>query len=135
MIIDEGIYGDVDLGGLHIAALFKWPGPIHEGKGEALAYVDERADEAQRAALLTIMTGGDTDPFATVFAVFASTIGTMYEPRFVPFDLERFFAVHFAKVAPQTRLLLASTIQDARRLGLPYAGTQDLAERLRQAET
>ena len=87
MVIDDGVHGDTDLSGLHIAALFKWPGPIHEGKGEAQAYVDERADDAQRQALLTIMTGGDTDPFATVFAVFASTIETMHEPRFVPFEM------------------------------------------------
>ena len=36
------------------------------------------------------MTGGDTDPFATVFAVFASTIQNMHEPRFLPiaFDVD-----------------------------------------------
>ena len=57
-----------------IAAIFKWPGAIHEGNGEAIAFVDERADEAQREALLRIMTGQDTDPFATMFAVYASTV-------------------------------------------------------------
>ncbi|MCT2399124.1 DUF1326 domain-containing protein [Novosphingobium mangrovi (ex Huang et al. 2023)] len=88
MAIDEGIHGDVDLSGLNIAAVFRWPGPIHEGHGECAAFVDERASEAQRNALLTIMTGGDTDPFATVFAVFASTIETMHEPRFLPIDFE-----------------------------------------------
>ncbi|MEO7655278.1 MAG: DUF1326 domain-containing protein [Sphingomicrobium sp.] len=87
MIIDEGVHGDTDLSGLHIAALYKWPGPIHEGKGEALPYIDERASEDQRQALLTIATGGDTDPFATVFAVFASTVETMHEARFVPFEM------------------------------------------------
>jgi hypothetical protein len=66
--------------------VFRWPGPIHEGKGECAAFVDERASDAQRNALLTIMSGGDTDPFATVFAVFASTIETMHEPLFVPVD-------------------------------------------------
>src|SRR3546814_1801112 len=39
-------------------------------------------------SLLTIMTGGDTDPFATVFAVFASTIDTMHEPRFLSIEFE-----------------------------------------------
>src|SRR3546814_8769444 len=34
------------------------------------------------------MTGGDTAPMATVFAVFASTITTMHEPSFVPVDFE-----------------------------------------------
>jgi hypothetical protein len=88
MDIDEGVHGETDLSGLKIAAVFHWPGPIHEGKGEAVAFVDERANEEQRSALLTIMTGGDTDPFATVFAVFASTIETMHEPLFVPIEFD-----------------------------------------------
>ncbi|RVQ68815.1 DUF1326 domain-containing protein [Croceicoccus ponticola] len=88
MAIDEGHYGDTDLSGLNISAVFRWPGPIHEGKGECVAFVDERADEAQRSALLTIMTGGDTDPMATVFAVFASTIETMHAPVFTRIDFE-----------------------------------------------
>ena len=86
--IDEGRHGHTDLSGLKVAAVFRWPGPIHEGKGEAAAFVDERASEEQRGALLTILTGGDTDPMATVFAVFASTIETMHEPQFVPIDFE-----------------------------------------------
>lgn len=86
--IDEGRYGDTSLDGLKIGALFKWPGPIHEGHGEVLAFVDERADPAQREALLKIMTGQDTDPFATMFAVFASTIETMHEPVFTNIDFE-----------------------------------------------
>jgi hypothetical protein len=88
MAIDEGHHADTDLSGLNIAAVFRWPGAIHEGNGECAAFVDERASEAQRGALLTIMTGGDTDPFATVFAVFASTIVTMHPPGFVPSDFE-----------------------------------------------
>jgi hypothetical protein len=63
--IDQGHHGDTRLDGLRIAAIFKWPGPIHEGNGEAVAFVDKRADDAQRSALLRIMTGQDTDPFAT----------------------------------------------------------------------
>jgi hypothetical protein len=79
---------DKGLDGLTIGALFKWPGPIHEGHGEALAFVDERADDRQREALLRIMTGQDTDPFATVFAVFAATIETMHEPVFAAMQFE-----------------------------------------------
>jgi hypothetical protein len=68
--------------------VFSWPGAIHEGHGTCAAFVDERASEAQRGALLTIMTGGDTDPMATMFAVFASTIETMHPPGFVPIELD-----------------------------------------------
>jgi hypothetical protein len=86
--IDEGHHGDTRLDGLRIAAIFKWPGPIHEGHGEALALVDERADPTQREALLKIMTGQDTDPFATMFAVYASTVERMHDPVFTAIDLD-----------------------------------------------
>ena len=72
IVVDEGHFGDVRLDGLRVSAIFKWPGAIHQGNGEAIAFVDERADAAQRDALLKIMTGQDTDPFATMFAVYAS---------------------------------------------------------------
>jgi hypothetical protein len=40
--------------------------------------------------LLKIMTGQDTDPFATMFAVYASTITKMHEPVFtaIQFDVD-----------------------------------------------
>lgn len=86
--IDEGHHGGTRLDGLRIGAIFKWPGPIHEGNGEALAFVDRRATEEQREALLKIMTGQDTDPFATMFAVYASTVTNMHEPVFIDIDFE-----------------------------------------------
>jgi hypothetical protein len=86
--IDEGHHGETSLDGLRIAAIFKWPGPIHEGNGDAIAFVDESADDSQREALLKIMTGQDTDPFATMFSVYASTITNMYPPVFTNIDLE-----------------------------------------------
>jgi hypothetical protein len=88
IVIDQGRHGDTRLDGLKIAAVFKWPGAIHEGHGEALAFVDARADDAQRDALLKIMTGQDTDPFATMFAVYASTVETMHEPVFTDIDFD-----------------------------------------------
>jgi hypothetical protein len=86
--IDRGHYGDTRLDGLRVAAIFKWPGAIHEGNGEAIAFVDEGADEAQRDALLKIMTGQDTDPFATMFAVYASTVTKMNPPVFAHIDFD-----------------------------------------------
>src|SRR5881394_684822 len=88
IVFDEGHFGDVRLDGLKVAAIFKWPGAIHEGNGEALAFVDRRADDAQRGALLRIMTGQDTDPFATMFAVYASTVTNMHEPVFTDIEFE-----------------------------------------------
>jgi hypothetical protein len=88
--IDEGRHGDTRLDGLKVVGIFKWPGPVHEGNGEALPIVDERADGPQREALLKIMSGQDTDPFATMFAVFASTLSKLHEPVFCPikFDID-----------------------------------------------
>ena len=88
IVIDEGRFGDVRLDGMKIAAIFKWPGPIHEGNGEAIAFVDERADAAQRDGLLRIMSGQDTAPFATMFAVYASTLSKMHDPVFTKIDID-----------------------------------------------
>ena len=82
MRIDQGHFGDVHLDGLTWVGLFAWPGPIHEGHGEAQAIVDERADQQQREALLTILSGQESEPGATAFSVFASTLDTFHEPLF-----------------------------------------------------
>src|SRR5256885_17143708 len=86
--IDEGRHADTRLDGLTVVGIFKWPGPVHEGNGEALPIVDERADAAQREALLKIMSGQATDPFATMFAAFASTLSTLHQPVFAPIELQ-----------------------------------------------
>lgn len=88
IVIDQGHHGETRLDGLGIAAVFHWPAAIHEGKGTCQAFVDERADDPQRDALLRIMTGQDTDPFATMFAVFASTVTVMNPPVFTRIDLD-----------------------------------------------
>ena len=88
--IEEGWHGDTRLDGLRIAMIVSWPGPIHEGGGQVVPIVDERADEAQREALLRIMSGLDTEPGATFFQVFSTTFETVHEPVFAPiaFDLD-----------------------------------------------
>lgn len=88
IVVDKGHYGDVRLDGLNVAMAFRWPGPIHEGKGQGQPFVDVRADARQREALLKIMSGQDTDPFATMFAVFASTLEKAFDPVFAPFQFE-----------------------------------------------
>jgi len=49
--IDKGHHGKTRLDGLRLAGIFKYPGPIHMGNGEALPIVDKRANEAQRNAI------------------------------------------------------------------------------------
>ena len=88
MQIDKGHHGDTQLDGLKAAVVLKWPGPIHEGKGEAAVIVDERANAAQREALLRILSGQDTEPGATIFNVFASTFEKVHEPIFSKIDFD-----------------------------------------------
>jgi len=86
--IDEGHFGDVRLDGVKAAAVLAWPGAIHEGHGEALAIVDERANERQRDAVLKILTGQETEPFATIFSVAAAMTEKFHEPLFKPIEFE-----------------------------------------------
>jgi hypothetical protein len=82
MRVDKGHFGDVRLDGLHWAGIFAWPGAIHEGHGQAQPIVDERASPEQRDALLTIMSGQESQPGATYFQVFSSMIDKVHEPLF-----------------------------------------------------
>jgi hypothetical protein len=84
----EGHFGDVDLGGLRAVSRFKFPGPVHEGNGTMQIIVDEDADEAQRNALLTIMQGQETEPMATMWAVYTAMCSTILDPLFKPIELE-----------------------------------------------
>jgi hypothetical protein len=86
--IERGHHGSTELDGLKFVGIFRWPGPIHEGKGEAARVIDERANKAQRAALLRILSGQDTEPGATIFNVFASTLEKVHEPIFAPIELQ-----------------------------------------------
>lgn len=86
--IDKGQHGNTKLDGLRMAGIFRWPGAVHEGSGEALPIVDKRADAAQREAVLRIMAGQDTKPGATVFNVFASTLSKAYDPVFADIQFE-----------------------------------------------
>lgn len=84
--IEEGYFDEVSLAGLNVACTFAWPGPIHEGGGQCQAFIDERASDAQRQALLTILSGQEQEPTA-FFAIFASTVQTTHAPQFVPVEV------------------------------------------------
>lgn len=86
--VDEGHHDGTRLDGLRFGGVFRWPGPIHEGHGEAIPVLEERATPEQRAALLRIMSGQDTEPGATFFQVFGSMLEKVHEPVVAPIDLE-----------------------------------------------
>jgi hypothetical protein len=85
--IDEGHFGDVELNGLRAAGVYSWPGPVHEGNGRMQLIVDESADAQQRDSLIKIMEGEETEPMATMWAVYSATCPTKLEPLFKPIDL------------------------------------------------
>src|SRR5438105_10158259 len=86
--IEEGRYGEVKLDGLRMGGMFQWPGPVHEGHGKCQPFIDARADEKQRDALLKIMSGQDTDPMATMFAVYYAMLEKVFDPIFAPIAFE-----------------------------------------------
>ncbi len=87
MRVEHGYFGDISLDGLGSVMIMQWPGPIHEGGGKSFVIIDERADQAQRESLLTILSGGETDPGATIWNVFAATLDEVFEPVFKVVDI------------------------------------------------
>ncbi len=55
--VQEGRFGDVDLGGVRAVVAAKYPGAIHEGHGHVVLFVDERASPEQVDAFTTILSG------------------------------------------------------------------------------
>lgn len=80
--IKEGAFGGVQLDGLAIALLVRWPNPIHHGNGTAVVYIDERADQSQREALAKIGTGqaGPGGPFEIFSTTYSEPAKVVYGP-------------------------------------------------------
>ena len=85
--IDKGHFGDLDLSGLAFCGMFAWPAAIYLGNGEAFVVISDHASEAQRNALLTVLSGKETAPGATIFNVFATTFAKMHDPVFAPIEI------------------------------------------------
>ena len=86
--IVEGQFNDTPLAGLKWAGLYKWPGEISDGNGQRQIVIDERADQDQRSALETIISGQACEPFSNFFSVFASTCSEYCETLFLPIELD-----------------------------------------------
>jgi len=82
--VNDGAFGDVPLSDLNFSIFVKWPGAIHEGKGEAVIFIDERADHRQREALATLIKGEVGGPWG----VLAWTWPTIHGTKFVAYKLE-----------------------------------------------
>ena len=86
--IDRGHFGDVRLDGLKCGIAVKWPGAVHHGGGTMQPFIDETADEAQRQALFSIMTGKETKDAATFFWVYSAMCDTIHDPVFTRIDID-----------------------------------------------
>ncbi|MBI3047035.1 MAG: DUF1326 domain-containing protein [Acidobacteria bacterium] len=82
--IEEGVYGDVRLDGLFAGLYADWPKAIHEGNGVAVYLLDERATDAQRAALQTLVEGQAGGPWA----LFRKTLRELHGPQYVRFSAD-----------------------------------------------
>ena len=88
----------ISLSGLNWALLCIFPGEIAEGNGKRQIIIDERADEAQRSALETIISGEACVPLSNHFSVFGSLCAEFVETLFLPIDLEVDLKLRTAKV-------------------------------------
>ena len=73
----EGKYGDLTLDGLTWALVAIWPGPLHEGNGRGIVYLDASAGPQEAAALEAIATGRAGGPIG----IFMSTVTAGVEVR------------------------------------------------------
>jgi len=88
--IERGHYGSVKLDGLRMAAMYQWPGAVHEGNGTMQLIIGEGASEAQREALITIMSGEDTEDAATMWWIFTAMCSNKLAPlvKRIDFDVD-----------------------------------------------
>lgn len=81
--VDSGTFGDVSLDGLSWTITADWPGAIHEGGGRAVCLYDERADDAQRAAIEDLVRGENGGPWGVFINTYELEAITP-----VPFDVQ-----------------------------------------------
>jgi len=112
MRVDEGHFGDVSLDGLKFAGAAYWPGRIDEGDGHIIPIVDESADEAQRQAILTILSG---QAGGTIFEIFSAMCPHVREPMFVPIEFE--FDIESRKGRLKAGDIIDSTVESLHGIG------------------
>ena len=64
--VERGSFGSTRLDGLTFSVFANWPGAIHEGNGEAVILIDDRADDKQRAAIEELVGGKVGGPWGVL---------------------------------------------------------------------
>lgn len=104
MRITKGHVGDTRLDGLSFFVTVHFPGPLHEGNGQAQPIIDERATPEQREALFSIMSGQNSGE-GTLFHIFTLIVTKMHDPIFAPVEFR------FDKKARTARLIIPGVLE------------------------
>lgn len=78
--IDKGSWESQPLDGLNVALVGRTPGPMGDGNWSVAAYIDERADQQQTAALGAIFTGAEGGPMAAFAPLISNHLGVKKVP-------------------------------------------------------
>ena len=81
--ITDGRFGDVPLTGLSMSWVAHSPAALHKGNVTGLTIIDEKANAAQRAALMKLSEGKSGGPWVIFAAVTAQSLG----PKFASFEV------------------------------------------------
>jgi hypothetical protein len=104
MRIAKGHFNGTRLDGLSFFVTVHFPGPLHEGNGQAQPIIDERATPEQREAVFGIMSGQNSAE-GTLFHIFSLIISKMHEPIFAPVDFR------FDKAGRTARLIIPGVLE------------------------
>ena len=116
MRITKGHFKDVKLDGLSFFVVVHFPGPLHEGNGQAQPIIEERASAAQREALFNIMSGKNSAE-GTMFNIFSLIESKMHDPVFAPVTFT------FDKAARTARLSIPGVLEtDVEPIKNPVTG-------------
>ena len=83
--INQGTYGDVSLNGLGLGFVLRSKAALHEGDITLALFVDEKATQQQRDALIQIASG---QAGGMPFEIIASLVSNLVGPEFVPFQFD-----------------------------------------------
>ncbi len=104
MRIAKGHFNGTRLDGLSFFVTVHFPGPLHEGNGQAQPIIDERASPEQREAIFGIMSGQNSVE-GTLFHIFSLIVSKIHEPIFASVDFG------FDKAGRTARLIIPGVLE------------------------
>lgn len=108
MRITAGHFENIKLDGLAFFVVVHFPGPLHEGDGEAQPILDEKATPEQREAIFQIMSGKYSAE-GTLFHIFSLIVTKMHDPVFAAVTFE------FDKEARTSRVVVSGVLESSTR--------------------